>query len=447
MNKILIIDDDKSICQTLQLHLGAEGHEVVMTQRIAEGREKWPEFSPDIVLLDLKLPDGTGLDLLREAKKAQWPGAVIMITGYQDMSSTIEAMKLGAHDYLLKPLNLEALDLSIKKARNFAALSERIKAISREGAGDFKPDDIIGATPGMHEVVKQIGLAAASPVTVLIRGASGTGKELVARVIHRSTTPDEPFVAINCSSVVGTLLESELFGHEKGAFTGADRRKIGKLEFAGSGTVFLDEISEMSLDLQAKILRVLQEREFERVGGLSTIAFKARLIAATNRELAAMVEQGSFRQDLYFRLKVFYIDLPPLRERHDDIPQLVAHLLKRINRELHLRITKVAEADLKRLAAYEWPGNVRELHNVLTRAAVLTKGDVLDLSDFRPESAAPHAAPETEWPPLKEIERRYIIRVLAYTGNNYGETCEILGITRPTLRKKMEDYGLREVRS
>jgi len=443
MNKIYLVDDDKSICQTLTLHLQDQGFEVTASHRIAEAQTRWPEIGPDLVLLDLKLPDGNGLDLLRQARKEGWPGSVIMITGFQDMTSTIEAMKLGAFDYIIKPLDIDALNLSIGKALEMAHMSERLKAFSRAQTGDARPDDIIGASPAMHEVIKQIGLAANSPVTVLLQGESGTGKELAARVIHRSSAPEEPFVAINCGAMVETLLESELFGHEKGAFTGADQRKIGKLEFAGEGTVFLDEVAELSPNLQAKLLRVIQEREFERVGGLHTHNLQARLITATNHDLATLVTNGRFREDLYYRLKVFTITLPPLRERRSDISALVGHLLKRINRELHKKITKVTEADMTRLTTYDWPGNVRELENVLTHAAVLTKGDVLELGDFEQKrgSSASTSAPLMS---LKEMEKEHIERVLAHTKSNYGEACEILGITRPTLRKKIEDYGLKD---
>ncbi|MHA1567894.1 MAG: sigma-54-dependent transcriptional regulator, partial [Alphaproteobacteria bacterium] len=363
MNKILIVDDDKSICQTLELHLTDQEYRVTVAHRVAEAQQHWPEISPDLVLLDLNLPDGSGIDLLREAIRMKWSGKVIMITGFQDMSSTIEAMKLGAFDYLIKPLNLDNLDLTIQKAITMARMSEQLKALSRDQVGDLKPDDIVGNSRSIHEVIKQIGLAANSSVTVFVLGETGTGKELVARVIHRSSTPEEPFVAINCSAMVETLLESELFGHEKGAFTGADSRKIGKLEFAGAGTVFLDEVSELSLNLQAKLLRVIQEREFERVGGLRAIPLQARIIAATNRNLEEFVKAGKFREDLYYRLNVFYINLPPLRVRREDIALLVPHLLKRINHELHLSVTKVANEDMARLTAYDWPGNIRELLN------------------------------------------------------------------------------------
>ncbi len=444
MNKVLLIDDDKTIGETLRLHLSSQGYEVTPANRIAEGRRLWQLGNPDLVLLDQKLPDGSGLDLLREAKRERWSGSVIMITGYQDMTSTIDAMKLGAFDYLLKPLNLDEFDLVIEKAVHIAKLDARLKAISREHTEDFNRYDIVGNSPAIYKVIKQIGLAANNPVTVFVQGESGTGKELITRVLHRATNPEEPFVAINCSAMVETLLESELFGHEKGSFTSAHMRKIGKLEFAGAGTVFLDEISELSTNLQAKLLRVIQEREFERVGGLKSLPLKARIVTATNRNLKQLVQEGRFREDLYYRLQVFYITLPPLREHREDIPLLVDHLLKRINIELHKKIVKVADNDLERLMAFDWPGNVRELYNVLIRAAVVSKGDVLVLGDFGDRQATPPDSLGRSLPSLKELEKEHIERVLRFTKGNYGEACEILGITRPTLRKKLEDYNLKD---
>ena len=444
MNKVLLIDDDKTIGETLRLHLSSQGYEVTLANRIGEGRRLWQLGNPDLVLLDQKLPDGSGLDLLREAKRERWSGSVIMITGYQDMTSTIDAMKLGAFDYLLKPLNLDEFDLVIEKAVHTAKLDARLKAISREHTEDFNRYDIVGNSPAIYKVIKQIGLAANNPVTVLVQGESGTGKELITRVLHRATNPEEPFVAINCSAMVETLLESELFGHEKGAFTSAHMRKIGKLEFAGAGTVFLDEISELSTNLQAKLLRVIQEREFERVGGLKSLPLKARIVTATNRDLKQLVQEGRFREDLYYRLQVFFITLPPLREHREDIPLLVEHLLKRINIELHKKIVKVADNDLERLMAFDWPGNVRELYNVLIRAAVVSKGDVLVLGDFGDRQATPPDSLGRSLPSLKELEKEHIERVLRFTKGNYGEACEILGITRPTLRKKLEDYNLKD---
>jgi len=272
---------------------------------------------------------------------------------------------------------------------------------------------------------------------------------LVARTIHQQSAPDEPFVAINCAAIVGNLLESELFGHERGAFTGAVQRKLGKLEIAGSGTVFLDEIGELPLEVQAKFLRVLQEKQFQRVGGLKDISFKARLLVASNRNLESMVLTGSFREDLYFRLKVFVIHTPTLRERPEDIIPLAEHFISRLNRELKRNVTRIPMEYIKTLKAYDWPGNVRELENLLGRAIILSRGEVLELDECwfqRTEvcSASVSLEEQGELKSLTSLEKEHILRVLNHTGGNFGEACKILGITRPTLRKKINDYGLRE---
>jgi two-component system response regulator AtoC len=298
-----------------------------------------------------------------------------------------------------------------------------------------------------------IGTVSQSRTTVLIQGESGTGKELIAKVIHHNTSPDEPYIAVNCSAIVETLLESELFGHEKGSFTGAISRKLGKFEQARYGSVFLDEISEMSLNLQAKLLRILQEMEFERVGGKDRIRVNARIIAATNKDLKTLVREGKFRDDLFYRLNIVAITIPPLRERKDDIPLLVDYLLAKINIDLHKRIAGVSDEMMEIFLNYRWPGNVRELENLLVRAAVVAKGQILIRGDF-PElveqpggDAAPGEAPagrtgDGKLPTLDDIEEQYIRKVIRESGKNKGEICEILGISRPTFERKLEKYGI-----
>jgi transcriptional regulator with GAF, ATPase, and Fis domain len=323
---------------------------------------------------------------------------------------------------------------------------ERLSHVISES---FKPNQIIGKSNATLAVLKDIARVALTPVTVLIEGETGTGKELVARTIHQQWAPNEPFVAINCAAQVSNLLESELFGHERGAFTGAVQRKLGKLEFAGNGTVFLDEVGELPLEIQAKFLRVLQEKQFQRVGGLKDIPFNARLLAATNRDMESMVKAGSFREDLYFRLKVFVIHIPPLRERTDDVLPLAENFVTRMNRELNKNIARIPMEYVKTLTTYGWPGNVRELENVIRRAMILSRSDVLELDkswfqrlDDTPVSASPGERDQLK--SLIAIEKEHILRVLEHTEGNYGEACKILGITRPTLRKKISDYGLRE---
>jgi two-component system response regulator AtoC len=311
-------------------------------------------------------------------------------------------------------------------------------------------DDIVGAAPSMQQLFKDVGRVAASRATVLIHGESGTGKELIARVIHSYSAPQKPFIGINCSAIVDTLLESELFGHEKGAFTGAVQAKPGKFELAEDGSIFLDEIGELSPNLQAKLLRVLQEREVERVGGVRRIPIKARILAATNRRLEEEVEAGRFREDLYQRLKVVTLSLPPLRERVEDIPLLVEHLLVKINQRLHKNLRRVPREVIEKLQRRSWPGNVRELENVLTRAAVLSQGDML-LEEHLVSQPPPARPPERLPAPvdvtqrvqtLDEVEREHIARVWAMTRGHKGKTCQILGISRPTLERKLKKYGI-----
>lgn len=437
MFKVLIIDDDAAIAGTLADHIEESGHGVRAALSLQEGAKSWSEFGPDLVILDQKLPDGEGIELLKARRRDGDLTAVIVITGHHDMGYAVEAMKSGAFDFIHKPLELDELDAVINRVLE-QIRTGRSRKEPRPASSDVR---LIGQSKAMLNVHKQIGLAARTGVAVMITGESGTGKELVAREIHEFSTPDKPFVAVNCSAIVPTLIESELFGHEKGAFTGAYERKEGKLLAAGEGTLFLDEIGDLQLDLQAKFLRVLQERTFTRVGGHAELLFRARVIAATHRNLQEMVSLGSFREDLYFRLKVFEIRVSPLRERHEDIPLIANHFLGRIGRDLHARVTQISKEGLKRLVEYHWPGNVRELENVITQSVIHSPGDVLNLI-FKPEKAAIQPPEKDRLITLEELEREHISYVLNWTRGHLGRTCQILGITRPTLRKKMEQYGI-----
>jgi two-component system, NtrC family, response regulator AtoC len=329
-------------------------------------------------------------------------------------------------------------------------MEKKIDGLLMEPSRHFKVGDIIGGGKEMRDIFKMIGTVSQSRTTVLIQGESGTGKELIAKVIHHNTSPDEPYIAVNCSAIVETLLESELFGHEKGSFTGAISRKQGKFELARYGSVFLDEISEMSVNLQAKLLRVLQEMEFERVGGKDRIRVNARIIAATNKDLKTLVREGKFRDDLFYRLNIVAITIPPLRERTEDIPALIDYLLAKINIDLHKRIVGVSDEMMRIFLGYRWPGNVRELENLLVRAAVVAKGQVLIRGDFpelmeEPGEAQPEAAgrkADGSLPTLDDIEEQYIRKVIRESGKNKGEICEILGISRPTFERKLEKYGI-----
>ncbi|MBP8984399.1 MAG: sigma-54-dependent Fis family transcriptional regulator [Syntrophobacterales bacterium] len=454
MAKIIVIDDDRSISESLELYLSEEGHEVMTANTGTDGLNLVLQTSPDIVILDIRLPDIDGFTVLEDLKEENVDAKVIMITAHHDMDTTIRAMKEGAFDYIHKPINIDELDIAIQKAINTLEMEKKINGLLTEPSRSFKVGDIIGTGKAMLDIFKVIGVVTQSKTTVLIQGESGTGKELIAKVIHNNTSPTEPYIAINCSAIVDTLLESELFGHEKGSFTGAINRKPGKFELARHGTVFLDEISEMSLNLQAKLLRVLQEMEFERVGGKDRVKVNARIIAATNKDLKTLVEEGKFRDDLYYRLNIVTINIPPLRERREDIPLLVDYLLKKINRDLHKNIVGVSKEMMDVFMKYGWPGNVRELENILVRAAVVAKGQVLGSEDFpdllggtqvprAPAEPAGGGEEGTGFETLDEIEERHIRRVIAKVGRNKGEICEILGISRPTLERKLEKYGIR----
>lgn len=453
MAKILVIDDDRSICETLELYLTEEGYEVITALTGTEGLNKFVENAPEVIILDIRLPDVDGFAVLEDLREEEENVKVIMMTAHHDMESTINAMKCGAFDYIHKPIDVDELDITIKKAVKCLEMEKKIDGLLMEPSRHFKVGDIIGSTKEMREIFKTIGIVSQSRTTVLIQGESGTGKELIAKVIHHNTSRDEPYIAVNCSAIVETLLESELFGHEKGSFTGAFSRKLGKFELARHGTVFLDEISEMSLNLQAKLLRILQEMEFERVGGKDRIRVHARIIAATNKDLKSMVREGRFRDDLFYRLNIVAITLPPLRERKDDIPVLVDYLLAKINIDLHKRIVGVSDEMMENFQRYRWPGNVRELENLLVRASVVAKGQILVRSDFpdlveeiRPEPEPSEMTVERtvggRLPTLDDIEEEYIRKVIRESGKNKGEICEILGISRPTFERKLEKYGI-----
>ncbi|HNY73106.1 MAG TPA: sigma-54 dependent transcriptional regulator [Syntrophales bacterium] len=454
MAKILVIDDDSSIAESLDLYLTEEGYTVYTAATGTDGLNAFVKHAPDLVVLDIRLPDIDGFTVLEDLREEDENVKVIMITAYHDMDSTIKAMKGGAFDYIHKPINVEELDMAIRKALKTLEMEKKISGLLNEPSRSFKVGDIIGNTKEMKEIFKTIGVVSQSRTTVLVEGESGTGKELIAKVIHNNTSPDEPYIAVNCSAIVETLLESELFGHEKGSFTGAITRKLGKFELARYGTVFLDEISEMSVNLQAKLLRVLQEMDFERVGGKDSIKVNARIVTATNKDIKSMVKEGKFRDDLYYRLNIVAIRLPPLRERREDIPALVDYLLTKINRELHKRVIGISDEMMDLFMTYRWPGNVRELENLLTRAVVVTKSQVLTRNDFPDLSEEVVAADDGKGKDaveinagglltLEAVEEQYIRKVIKENSHRTkGELCEILGISRPTFERKLEKYGL-----
>jgi two-component system response regulator AtoC len=449
MDKILIIDDDESMLDTLKLYLADSDYKIFLANSGSKGINILEQEHPDIVISDLMMPELNGLDILIKSKKFDQYINVIMLTAFDDMESTIKAIQLGAYDYLSKPIEQERLKLIIKRALESKRLNERFLDTASEKSTKFKTEtSLIGHAPAMKEIFKQIGHVSLNRVTILIEGESGTGKELISKIIHYSgLTKEHPFIALNCSALTETLLESELFGHVKGAFTGAIRNKKGKFEQAGEGTILLDEISETSLSFQVKLLRVIQEKEFVRVGGESTIPVKARIITSTNRDLSELIKDGKFREDLYYRLNVFTINVPPLRYRKEDIPQLVVYLLEKINRELHKNVSKVPYETMEMLQHYNWVGNVRELENLLTQAAVLAKGNVLE-KEYLIMRKNGNSETDLNYAPkltLAEMEKEYIQRVLDSVNWNKTEAKKILGIAKSTLYKKIDEYCIHRI--
>jgi DNA-binding NtrC family response regulator len=445
MEKILIIDDDEAIRETLYLFFTNQNYKVHLASDGYSGLEIIEKISPDLVVTDLMMNGLNGIEVLKRAKEMDPNTQVLLVTAFDDLKSTINAIQEGAYDYVEKPIDLERFSVTVKRALQSKKLSERLDTAISESKEEYRDENsLVGKTSLMREIFKKIGKVSSNRVTVLIQGESGTGKELITKIIHYSgITKNEPFVAVNCTALSETLLESELFGHVKGSFTGAIRDKKGKFELAEEGTIFLDEISEISNNLQVKLLRVLQEREFEKVGGEHIIPLKARVVTATNKNLSELVEQGKFREDLYYRLKVFSIDVPPLRERKDDIPNLVTYLLKKINRDLHKNVRKIPFEVMEMLQNHEWIGNVRELENTLMQAIVLAKSDVLEKENILLRKTNGHMATNNlHLMSIAEIEKNHIKFILDYVSWDKKKACEILGISKPTLYSKIQLYNI-----
>lgn len=444
--KALIVDDEEAIRETLEMLLREKGYDVCTAADGHAGLRIFEEAQPQVLILDIRLPGMDGLEVLQRVRASNIPVTVIMMTAFHDMETTVQAMKLGAYEYIHKPIDLDEFELALDKVAGTIGFSTRLDNLIREISKDYKVDDIVGNTRCMKEIFKIIGLVACTATTVLIRGESGTGKELIARAIHfNSPRAAEPFIPVNCSTLVENLFESELFGHEKGSFTGAARQKKGKVELAQGGTIFLDEVGDITASVQVKLLRFLHEREFERVGGEEILRSRARIIAATNRDLPALVEAKQFREDLYFRLNVVEIYAPPLMQRQADIPVLVDHLLNKINASLNRNVTKIHKDVMDAILGYHWPGNVRELENVLTRSVVVCKGNVL-LPEYLPDFFANRSQRSAESGPIKplvKVVEEHVLRTLEFTNWHKGETCKLLGISRPTLRRIMNesDFG------
>jgi len=442
MKSVLVIDDDPLIRKTLSSYLSKKGFEAVAAADGKEGIQKYEEYIPDLVILDIRLPDVDGLEVLGRIREKNSNASIIIMTAYDDMKTTIEAIKLGAFEYLVKPLDYVELELTIDKAFQMRSLEDKVSYLVEEKQKEYTIDNIIGRSVKMREVFKLIGSVANTRTNVLLQGESGTGKELVAKAIHyNSPYRGEPFIVINCSAITDTLLESELFGHVKGAFTDAICETKGKFEIAGKGTLFLDEIGDISANLQSKLLRVIETRDFMKVGGEKILKTEARIIAATNQDLKKLIEKGKLREDLYYRLRVVEIALPPLRARKEDIPELVAYLLEKINRDLRKNVRKVPPEVVKTMMNLPWEGNVRELENALIRGVILAKGDVLLDENLALEIGEKKLYPK-QLVPLKEVEKDYIQHVLKATKGNKTRTSQILQITRPTLDKKIKEYKL-----
>jgi nitrogen regulation protein NR(I) len=464
MPKLLVIDDEESVRYSFRSVFGGDRTEVLTAATAAEGLDKFRRLEPDVVVLDLQLPDGSGLDVFRQIHEGSPKRPVIFITAHGTTQTAIEAMKGGAFDYLVKPLDLDRLSQVLERAFEAARLMT-VPAVLPE---EEPRDQIIGRTPIMQEMCKAIGRIAPQEVNVLILGESGTGKELVARALyHHSRRAGKPFLAINCAAIPEGLLESELFGHEEGAFTGATRRRIGKFEQCAGGTLFLDEIGDMPLALQAKILRALQEQRFERVGGSETIQTHARILVATNQDLQQLVAAGRFRKDLFYRLHEVTIRVPPLRERMEDIAELANYFLFRFDRELGLDLRGFAPEVLERFQQYSWPGNVRELQGVIKQAMLNASGHLV-LPEFLPAYLLQPAAAAVETPAagdtfdlaalietllpkangrlyeqvIAAVERILFARVLQMTHGHQAQASEILGLNRSTLRHRLRTLGL-----
>jgi two-component system, NtrC family, response regulator AtoC len=447
---ILIVDDEKNTREGLARALRGD-YAVAEAENGLRALEWLESHHADVVLSDLRMPGMDGMTLLSRLLARDPKPVLILLTAYGSIETAVEAMKRGAYDFLAKPVNLDRLELLLTRALAEGRLGEENRRLKAQLDSKYGFENILGASPAMQEVFDTIRQAAPTRTTVLIQGESGTGKELVARALHQcSPRAQGPFIPVHCAALAPTLLESELFGHEKGAFTGAVERRRGRFEMADGGTLFLDEVSEIDPSLQVKILRVLEERQFERVGGSHPVNVDVRLVAATNRDLKKMVEDGTFREDLFYRLYVVNLALPPLRERDGDIVLLVQHYLKALAAEHGKTVTGLTPEAMDALCAYAWPGNVRELRNVIERMVVLGSGDKLTVRDLPPALRAPAGRAESGGRPgrlLRDAERQLIEEALRRHKGRRAPAAADLGISRRTLHRKLNEFGLRESRT
>jgi len=451
MNKqetVLLVDDDAAHRTMLKVNLLGEGYHV---EELSDGDEVLPYLKHKevaLILLDMKMERMDGLTTLSVLLQTGYDYPVIVLTAFSSVETAVDAMRKGAFDYISKPVHIDELKLLITRALSFRSLSDENKQLKSRLGEKFSYHNIIGKSSAMQQMFATLSMVAPTDATVLITGESGTGKELVANALHHnSLRRDRPFIKLNCAALNENLLESELFGHESGAFTGAAGRRKGRFEMANKGTLFLDEIGDMSLQTQAKILRVLQGGEFERLGGAETIRVDVRLLAATHKDLQAMIVEGTFRQDLYFRLSVVPVNLPALRERNMDIPELANHFLSRFAEKNRKDIKDIHPEALNLLMQYEWPGNIRELENTVERAVILCLGEQITPQDLPPQLLSEDVREMRTTQPddsftLRDMEREVIRSTLEKTGNNKSQTAKRLGVARQTLLNKIKEYGL-----
>jgi two-component system response regulator HydG len=452
---VLVVDDDPGHRTTLQTIIRSWGYTVDAADDGGTAVEKVRRRPYDLILMDVRMAAMSGIEALKRIKNYNPAIPILIMTAYSSVESAVEALKSGAYDYLTKPLDFEVLKLTIERALEHTELKEENRVLKQRLQAGFDMRQIIGKSRAMKSLLEMTAMIAASEATVLITGESGTGKELIARAIHfNSGRRDNPLVVVNCAALTDTLLESELFGHEKGAFTGADRRREGRFMQADSGTIFLDEIGETSPVMQAKLLRVIQEREIQRVGGEKPLKVDVRILAATNRDLEAAVAEGRFREDLYYRLNVVTLPMPPLRERGDDIPLLAQHFVRQYASKNRKTVRGFSPLAMDMLLKYDWPGNVRELENAVERAVILLTGDLISEKELplsitgayngpvAPAAAIPGGSPDTGPRPLDEVEREAIMAALEAAGGNKSEAARRLGINRKTLHKKLKSYGV-----
>ena len=453
--KILVIDDQVSFCRHIKAILEQEGYEAYVAHNIKEALQLHKQYHCKVLLIDMKLPDGTGLDLFKKIRSMHQNVGAIIMTAYGSISTAVESVKQGVNDYLQKPFEPESLILALQRTLKEIELRDELKMLRQQVEERYTFGNIIGKSHEMRQLYQLIQKVAGTDTRVFITGETGSGKELVAKAIHyNSFRKNKPFMGINCGALSESLLESELFGYEKGAFTGADSTKAGKFEYAQGGTVFLDEVGEISPRMQIELLRVLQENKFERVGGNESIDLDVRIISATNQSIEQKIQDNRFRLDLYYRLNILPIHIPPLRERLEDIPLLVQHLIKKLNKKFQMNVHGVSQKTMEKLMGHQWPGNVRELENVLERAFVTASGDIVDdvvLSKSSPlaESFLPQdwIDPELPYSTAKSLlllyfEKSYFKAALEQNSYNVTQTAQKIGISSRTLWRKINSYGL-----